>query len=134
MASINREVVWISHRGDDHCARCGVLIERGMFLQASEKDGLRCAKCAGYEELCFLPGGDMKATRLATARSSRVVVVLKWSSARKRHERQGILVDQAAYDAALADVEARSASKTASSAFRVIEMNGEKLLWRDGRR
>ena len=124
------EVVWISHRGDESCGKCGKDISRGNLVQVNQRDGVRCVSCAGYDDLCFLPAGDAKLTRLATSVSSRVVVVVKWSSARKRHERQGILVDEPAYDAALQQAEAEAASKRGRSKFRVLEMDGEKVLWK----
>jgi hypothetical protein len=124
----SNEVVWISHRDDATCGKCGKEIGRGQFVQVNRRDGVRCVSCAGYSELCFLPAGDAGLTRLATGLSQRVVVVVKWSSARKRHERQGILVDEPAYDAALQQAEA--ASRRGQSRFRVLEMDGEKVLWK----
>jgi hypothetical protein len=118
------EVVWISHRDDDSCVRCGKEIGRGNLVQVNRRDGVRCAECAGYGDLWFLPAGDAGLTRLASTLSSRVVVVVKWSRARKRHERQGILVDESAYDAVLAQVEA------GRSAFRALDLDGEKVPWK----
>jgi hypothetical protein len=125
-----REVVWISHRGDDVCAICGREIHQGNFVQANRADGLRCVVCAGYEDLSVLPAGDVELTRLAMSISSRVVVVLKWSSARKRHERQGILIDEPAYEKVLERAEAKAATKGRMAAFQVIELDGEKVLWK----
>jgi hypothetical protein len=125
----DHEVAWISHKSGDKCSRCDAEITAGDIIQANAKDGLRCVRCAGYTDLCFLPSGDPKLTRLATSLSSRVVVVVKWSRARERHERQGILVDDQAYEAAVQRAEADSSSLK-SSPFRVIEMDGEKLLWK----
>ena len=94
------EVVWISHKHDEKCVKCGKEIYPGDFIQMNRKDGIRCLKCAGYDDLVFLPSGDAKVTRRASQITSRLVVVVKWSRARKRHERQGILVDERAYDLA----------------------------------
>ena len=130
-ATTTHEVVWISHKHDQTCDKCGKELGRGNIVQLNRTDGLRCATCAGYADLCFLPAGDAKLTRLATAMSSHVVIVVKWSNTRKRHERQGILVDDRAYDAAVQDVQDRAASPRTRSCFRVIDMDGEKVLWKD---
>jgi hypothetical protein len=126
----DHEVAWISHKTGDKCSCCDAEIISGDLIQANAKDGLRCVRCAGYTDLCFLPAGDPKLTRLATSLSSRVVVVVKWSRARKRHERQGILVDERAYGAAVEQAEADATARPKSRPFRVIEMDGEKLLWK----
>ena len=101
-----------------------------MLVEANRRDGLRCGSCAGYDDLCFLPSGDRKLTRLATSLSLRVVTVVKWSSARKRHERQGILVDEPAYDAAVREHKQQIAKNPKSARFRVLELDGETVLWK----
>ena len=125
-----KEVVWISHRGGDKCAVCGEEIYKGNLVQANRQQGLRCASCAGYADLCFLPAGDPKLTRLATSLSTRVVTVVRWSSARKRHERQGVLVDEAAYDAALQKLREQTAGNPKSARFRILDLDGETVLWK----
>ena len=123
--SVN-EVVWISHKDQQTCSVCGKSLGRGNFVQVNRNDGVRCMECMGYSELCFLPAGDAKMTRLATSRSSRVVVVVKWSSARKRHERQGILVDEQAYDAAIAQA-------PAGGVVKVLGEGDDTMLLKQGR-
>ncbi|MCP4547310.1 MAG: DUF2293 domain-containing protein [bacterium] len=58
-----------------------------------------------------MPAGDAALTRRARKHSTLVAVVLKWSRARKRYERQGLLLETEAWDRAeqecLADDEAR---------------------------
>jgi hypothetical protein len=130
MATPEHEVVWLSHRGDDTCVRCGKSIGKGMIVQINEKDGIRCAACAGYDDLCFLPSGDPKLTRLATSISKRSVVVLQWSRARKRHERQGLLVDEPAYEAVLKELRRQTAANPKSARFRILELDGETVLWK----
>jgi hypothetical protein len=70
-----------------------------------------CLSCAEIDHLVFLPTGDAGVTRRARKHSSLCAVVLKWSSARKRYERQGLLVQEEALERAeaecLADAEAR---------------------------
>jgi len=59
------------------------------------------------------PSGDAALTRRATKYSERVAVVVRFSRARKRYERQGILVGESALERAenecLADAQQRSA-------------------------
>lgn len=59
----------------------------------------------------FLPSGDAALTRRARKHSPIAAVVLKWSRARKRYERQGLLVTEEAIDTAeqecLDDADAR---------------------------
>jgi hypothetical protein len=130
MAAPEHEVVWISHRGDESCARCGKSIGKGMLIQLNERDGARCGACAGYDDLSFLPSGDPKLTRLATSISKRAVVVVEWSRARKRNERQGVLVDEPAYEAVLAELRRQTAANPKSARFRILEIDGETVLWK----
>lgn len=73
---------------------------RGEFVAIDRAQGSRCLKCAGLDGLVFLPSGDAALTRRAMASSPRSAVVLKFSRARKRSERQGILVEQSAIEEA----------------------------------
>lgn len=63
----------------------------------------------------FLPTGNAALARRARKHSALGMVVLKWSRARKRYERQGLLVEEAALERAeaecLADAEARSRAR-----------------------
>jgi hypothetical protein len=68
----------------------------GRLVQITRETGIRCAQCAGLAERAYLPGGDAALTRRAVAHSSRAVTVVKFSRARRRHERQGMLVEEAA--------------------------------------
>ena len=70
-----------------------------------------CLSCADLDHLVFLPRGDAALTRRARKYSSLSAVVLKWSQARKRYERQGLLVEEEGLERAegecLADAEVR---------------------------
>ena len=88
-----RPLVWISHK-DAKCTACGAELARGQFLAIDRAQGCRCLGCVGLDGLVFLPSGDVALTRRAVARSSRSAVVLKFSRARKRNERQGVLVEE----------------------------------------
>jgi hypothetical protein len=91
-----RPVVWISHRTGERCAGCAAEVFTGDFVQITRETGIRCAQCAGLADLAYLPAGDPALTRRAVAHSSRAVTVVKFSRARRRHERQGMLVEEAA--------------------------------------
>jgi hypothetical protein len=68
--------------------------------------------CADLAHLVFLPRGDPALTRRAGKYSTLKAVVVRFSRARKRYERQGLLVDEAALARAeqecLADADARA--------------------------
>ena len=67
-------------------------------MLAGEKGAL-CLPCADLDHLVFLPSGDAALTRRAGKHSTLAAVVLKWSRARKRYERQGFLVEETASSA-----------------------------------
>jgi hypothetical protein len=87
------------------CAR-----EDGDFLMM-EDAGPLCLTCADLDTLVFLPAGDATLTRRAKKASGLSAVVVRWSRSRKRYERQGILVEEAALrqaeESCLADEEVR---------------------------
>jgi hypothetical protein len=74
---------------DWKCHRCGK--DGGMLVM--EKPGPCCLRCAGLDDLEFLPRGDAQLTRRAKATSKRSAVVVRFSGARKRYERQGLLLE-----------------------------------------
>ena len=82
-------VVIIPLNRDWKCHRCGK--DGGMLVM--EKPGPCCLRCAGLDDLEFLARGDMRLTRRAKAKSERCAVVVRFSSARKRYERQGLLLE-----------------------------------------
>ena len=59
-----------------------------------------CLPCAGIDDLEFLPAGDVALTRRAAKYSERTAVVVRFSRARKRYERKGILVEASALEKA----------------------------------
>lgn len=89
------------------CAGCG---GTGDFL-IMDDTGPLCLTCADMDHLIFVPAGDAALTRRARKASSLSAVVVRWSRARKRYERQGILAEEPALQQAeelcLADEEAR---------------------------
>jgi hypothetical protein len=70
------------------CHRCG---GSGSFLMM-ENGGPACLRCMGLGELVLVPPGDALLTRRAKAKSARHAVVVRFSKARRRYERQGLLV------------------------------------------
>jgi hypothetical protein len=102
--------VFISTR-DSTCDECGEALGRRAWITLDQDKGALCLACADLDHLVFLPSGDAALTRRARKHSRLSAVVLKWSRARKRYERQGLLVEEAALDQAeqecLADSEVR---------------------------
>jgi hypothetical protein len=102
--------VFISLR-DSKCAECGDALGRKAWITLEENKGALCLACADLDELVFLPSGDAALTRRARKHSVLSAVVLKFSRARGRYERQGLLVEENALNRAeaecLADVGAR---------------------------
>ena len=70
-----------------------------------------CLVCANLDHLVFLPAGNAALTRRAKRASSLSAAVVRYSRSRRRYERQGALVEEAALAAAeaecLADEEVR---------------------------
>jgi hypothetical protein len=91
------------------CAVCGSK-DGGWLIM--EEEGPMCLACADMDHLVFLPSGDAALTRRAKAGSGLWAVVVRFSRSRRRYERQGILVEEAALARAerecLDDAEART--------------------------
>jgi hypothetical protein len=96
------------------CAECGAELLKGSLLRIEEKRSL-CLTCADLDHLVFLPCGDTTLTRRASKYSTLRAIVLRFSRPRRRYERQGVLVEEAALERAerecLADAEARARSR-----------------------
>ncbi|MGE5527730.1 MAG: DUF2293 domain-containing protein [Patescibacteria group bacterium] len=103
--------VFISSR-EAICGECGQELGRHAWIVLAGEKGALCLSCADLDHLAYLPAGDAALTRRAQKRSGLSAVVLKWSRARKRYERQGLLVEEEALAQAeeecLADAEARA--------------------------
>jgi hypothetical protein len=78
------------------CHRCGG--SEGLLIM--ESAGPACLACAGLGDLEFLGAGNALLTRRAKAKSARHAVVVRFSKARRRYERQGVLVEPQALHAA----------------------------------
>jgi len=96
------------------CSECGAQMWPGSFLRM-ERDKPLCMTCADLDHLVFLPGGDAALTRRSRKYSTLSAVVVRFSRARKRYERQGLLVEAAALERAeqecLGDEERRQAQR-----------------------
>jgi len=103
------KVFIISHEAI--CSECGKELWRHAWITLMEDKGVLCLTCVGLDHLLFLPSGDAALTRRSAKYSAISAVVLKWSRARKRYERQGLLVEehalQQAEEECLADAEVR---------------------------
>jgi hypothetical protein len=102
------DLVVISPIRDWACTDCGGSGELLMMEDA----GPLCLECADMNHLVFLPSGDAALTRRAKRASRLSAVVVRFSRARRRYERQGVLVEEPALERAeaecLRDEEARA--------------------------
>jgi hypothetical protein len=107
--------VFISNR-DSRCDECGEDLGHRAWITLAGDGRALCLSCADLDHLVFLPAGDAALTRRARKHSRLSAVVLKWSRARKRYERQGLLVEddalQQAEQECTADATAREARRT----------------------
>jgi hypothetical protein len=107
---------------DSSCSECGEQLGRHAWITLVEDKGALCLACADLDHLAFLPSGDAALTRRARKHSTLSAVVLKWSRARKRYERQGLLVEEQAIEQAeqecLADSEVRARRREREAARR----------------
>jgi hypothetical protein len=122
-------VVFIAVGKSRPCSECGAEIEPGTF-SAVERGQPLCMRCADLDHLLFLPSGDATLTRRAKKLSSLSAVVVKFSRTRKRYERQGLLVTEAALDEAEAqcDADADERSVQRQRAARLRDIADEQLV------
>jgi hypothetical protein len=117
--------VFISQR-ESKCDECGEELGSHAWITLQENKGALCLSCADLDHLVYLPAGDTALTRRARKHSRLSAVVLKWSRARKRYERQGVLVEEKSLEEAegecSADKDAREAAR-ARAAERRLELD-----------
>ncbi|MGH8511571.1 MAG: DUF2293 domain-containing protein [Gammaproteobacteria bacterium] len=89
--------------GESSCYECGEPLESSAWITLAGERGAQCLACADLDHLLFLRPGDATLTRRARKYSTLSAVVLKWSRARNRYERQGVLVEESALIKAEAD-------------------------------
>ncbi|MHB1034976.1 MAG: DUF2293 domain-containing protein [Pirellulales bacterium] len=104
------------------CDECGEELGRKAWIMLAGDRGALCLACADLDHLVFLPAGDTALTRRARKHSTLAAVVLKWSQARKRYERQGLLIEDQALEQAekecLADAEVRARRRQRQAEYR----------------
>jgi len=107
------DILVISPLKDWSCAECG----GSGDLLVMDDPGPLCLSCVDLDQLVFLPRGDAALTRRARRASGLSAVVVRFSRARRRYERQGILVERDAIEQAerecLADADARTRRREA---------------------
>lgn len=121
--------VFISNR-DSTCGECGSQLGKRAWITLKD-NGAVCLNCADLDHLIFLPSGDPTLTRRSKKNSRLWAVVLKWSRARKRYERQGLLVEEEAVDKAELECEAdndRREQRRVRAAERRAELDEEYII------
>jgi hypothetical protein len=118
------EIVVFMVRRETKCAECGRDLSDGSLLRL-EADRPLCLDCADLGHLEFLGAGNVALTRRATKYSPLRAVVVRWARARKRYERQGILVAAEAIEKAeaecLADEDRRARQRERAAVRRAVE-------------
>ena len=113
--------VFISSR-ESICGECGENLGSKAWITLAGEKGAVCLACADLDHLLFLPSGDAALTKRARKHSTLSAVVLKWSRARNRYERQGLLIEARALEKAeeecLADSAVRERRKEREAARR----------------
>ena len=94
------------------CHECQEELGRHAWIMLDADRNALCLACADLDHLQFLPAGDAALTRRSRKYSPLTAVVVQWSRRRKRYERQGLLVTEAAIAQAeeecLADADVRA--------------------------
>jgi len=88
-----KDLVVFSIVRDSKCSGCQEELWKGQFL-TMEKGAPLCMKCADLDHLIFLGSGDAALSRRSKKYSKLWAVVVRVSRARKRYERQGLLVEE----------------------------------------
>ncbi|KAA9149998.1 DUF2293 domain-containing protein [Amycolatopsis acidicola] len=102
--------VWVTDKDWD-CDVCRTRQPAGEFVLLEGEQRV-CLSCADFDHLTFLAAGNAALSRRAKQESALSVLVMRFNRRRKRNERQGILVDEAALERAeaqcLADEDVRA--------------------------
>ena len=121
--------VFISNR-ESKCDACGEELGHRAWIVLRGDKGAACLTCADLDHLVFLPSGDAALTRRSRKNTRLFALVLKWSRARKRYERQGLLVENDALEQAERECEADAAQREmrrAQAAIRRSELDDEYI-------
>jgi hypothetical protein len=117
-------VVFQKMSEEGNCGDCGVDLAQDEMLLV-EKGKPLCLACADLDHLVFLPAGDAALSRRARKHSSLAAVVVRFSRARKRYERQGLLVTEEGLALAEDECAADAPERAAARARAAIERQGE---------
>lgn len=110
MSKDHRLKVFIANR-ESKCDECGEKLGPRPWIVLLGEKGVACLTCADLDHLVFLPSGDPAITRRTQKHTRLSAVVLKWSTVRKRYERQGLLVENEALERAERECEADAAQR-----------------------
>ncbi len=116
------EIIVFWTRRTSLCNDCGDELEPGSFIPL-RGDVALCLECADLHHLVFLPRGDTALTRRATKNSGLRAVVVRWATARKRYERQGILVEEEALQQAEMECEADAERRATRRARTAVQLD-----------
>lgn len=119
-----KDLVVFSIVRDSKCSECQEELGKGQFL-TMENGKPFWMKCADLDHLIFLGSGDAALSRRSKKHSKLWAVVVRFSRARKRYERQGLLVEEDALAKAeeecLADRDLREARRIRDEERRLCE-------------
>jgi hypothetical protein len=115
-------------RKESRCSECQDELSKGRFLTVENGKGL-CMECADLDHLVWLPSGDAALSRRAKKYSKLWAVVVKFSRARRRYERQGLLVEEEALAQAEKECEADQDVREARREYDAMRrLEQDKLL------
>lgn len=127
MSKGNDIVVFISTRNST-CGECRQELGRRAWIPLDRKRNALCLNCADLDHLVFLASGDAARTRRCRKYSGLSAVVVKWSRARKRYERQGLLIE----DEALERTEKECADDDNARKLARARAAARKRRWQNG--
>ena len=128
-ASENKKVtpernIYYSDR-ETFCSECKAHIEKSEKIYLCGGKDVLCLSCADLDHLVYLPSGNTALSTRARKYSSISEIVWSYSKARKRNERQGILVTEEALEKAeqecLGDAELRERNRVKAAAARELK-------------
>ena len=115
--------VFFSNQGNT-CKECNAEIENSELIFLCKGHNVLCLSCADLDHLEYLPSGDTALTTRARKYSSISEIVWKFSKARKRNERQGVLVTKEGLEKAeqecFSDAEIRERNRTKAAEVRKL--------------
>lgn len=122
--SNTENTVVISHR-DSTCSECGEELGQQAWITLQGQNKIHCLSCSGLDDHYFLPSGDLALTVRSKKHSTVWAIVVEWNRRRKRYERQGMLVEEAALEKAtaecLADADKRQQQRLKAAERREVQ-------------